>query len=143
MKKLVVFTVISSAVLFFSASVNAQQKTKKGEEAPKTETQLLLEKAETADSPLVITLDQALQIALSENISVKVADKEIERTEYAKKGLLKKVVALGGVEANNIELLNKYEFYGAAVLGYLFSADIDVQEFSNRLKIIVSKNINI
>ena len=86
MKKLVVFTVISSAVLFFSASVNAQQKTKKGEEAPKTETQLLLEKAETADSPLVITLDQALQIALSENISVKVADKEIERTEYAKKG---------------------------------------------------------
>ena len=81
-----VFTVISSAVLFFSASVNAQQKTKKGEEAPKTETQLLLEKAETADSPLVITLDQALQIALSENISVKVADKEIERTEYAKKG---------------------------------------------------------
>lgn len=86
MKKLVVFTVISSAVLFFSASVNAQQKTKKGEEAPKTETQLLLEKAETADSALVITLDQALQIALSENISVKVADKEIERTEYAKKG---------------------------------------------------------
>ncbi len=81
-----VFTVISSAVLFFSASVNAQQKTKKGEEAPKTETQLLLEKAETADSALVITLDQALQIALSENISVKVADKEIERTEYAKKG---------------------------------------------------------
>ncbi len=64
-------------------------------------------------------------------------------TEYAKKGLLKKVVALGGVEANNIELLNKYEFYGAAVLGYLFSADINEQEFSNRLKIIVSKNINI
>ena len=64
-------------------------------------------------------------------------------TEYAKKGLLKKVVALGGVEANNIELLNKYELYGAAVLGYLFSADIDEQEFSNRLKIIVSKNINI
>lgn len=34
----------------------------------------------------VITLDQALQIALSENVSVKVADKEIERTKYAKKG---------------------------------------------------------
>ena len=86
MKKLVVITVISSAVLFLSASVNAQQRTKKGEEAPKTETQLLLEKADSADAPLVITLDQALQIALSENVSVKVADKEIERTQYAKKG---------------------------------------------------------
>ena len=37
-------------------------------------------------APVVITLDQALQIALSENTSVKVADKEIERTGYAKKG---------------------------------------------------------
>src|SRR5574344_3172555 len=37
-------------------------------------------------APAVITLDQALQIALSENTSVKVADKEIERSGYAKKG---------------------------------------------------------
>lgn len=34
----------------------------------------------------VITLEQALEIALSENVSVKVADREIERTKYAKKG---------------------------------------------------------
>ncbi len=33
-----------------------------------------------------ITLDQALEIALSENVSVKVADKEIERSTYAKRG---------------------------------------------------------
>lgn len=33
-----------------------------------------------------ITLEQALQIALSENTSVKIADKEVERTQYAKKG---------------------------------------------------------
>ena len=33
-----------------------------------------------------ITLDQALEIALSENVAVKVADKEIERSEYAKRG---------------------------------------------------------
>ncbi len=39
----------------------------------------------TADT-VVITLDQALEIALSENVSVKVADKEIERTGYSKKG---------------------------------------------------------
>jgi len=37
-------------------------------------------------SPSVITLEQALQIALSENVSVKVADKEIERVGYARKG---------------------------------------------------------
>lgn len=38
------------------------------------------------DSALVISLDEALKIALSENVAVKVADKEIERSEYAKKG---------------------------------------------------------
>lgn len=37
-------------------------------------------------SSISITLDDALKIALSENASVRVADKEIERTGYAKKG---------------------------------------------------------
>ena len=37
-------------------------------------------------APTVLTLEQALQIALSENVSVKVADKEIERAGYARKG---------------------------------------------------------
>lgn len=39
-----------------------------------------------ADSVMTITLDEAMQIALSENPSVKVADKEIEVKKYAKKG---------------------------------------------------------
>jgi len=34
----------------------------------------------------VLTLDQAIRIALSENIAVRVADKDIERAEYARKG---------------------------------------------------------
>ncbi|MCR4844310.1 MAG: TolC family protein [Bacteroidales bacterium] len=38
------------------------------------------------DSTLVISLDDALKIALSENTSVKVADMEIQRTKYAQKG---------------------------------------------------------
>lgn len=38
------------------------------------------------ENPTVLTLDDALRIALSENVSVKVADMEIERTGYAKKG---------------------------------------------------------
>ena len=37
-------------------------------------------------SMVVITLEDALKIALSENVAVKVADKEIERSEYARKG---------------------------------------------------------
>ena len=40
----------------------------------------------TDTSTVVITLDDALKIALSENVAVKVAEKEIERSEYAKKG---------------------------------------------------------
>jgi outer membrane protein TolC len=38
------------------------------------------------DSTLVISLADALKIALSENTSVKVADMEIQRTKYAQKG---------------------------------------------------------
>ena len=41
---------------------------------------------ETAGETVVITLEQALEIGLSENLSVKVADMEIERTGFAKKG---------------------------------------------------------
>ena len=38
------------------------------------------------DTTLVLSLDDALRIALSENVSVKVADLEVERTKYAQKG---------------------------------------------------------
>ncbi len=42
--------------------------------------------ADAAAAPKLINLQQALEIALSENVSVKVADMEIERTGYARKG---------------------------------------------------------
>ena len=87
MKKLAVTTVILAGLVFPQSAAFAQFKTKKTvEEAPKTETELLLEKADSSETPVVITLDQALEIALSENVSVKVADMEIQRTGYAKKG---------------------------------------------------------
>ena len=38
------------------------------------------------EGTVVLTLEDALKIALSENTSVKVADLEIQRQEYAKKG---------------------------------------------------------
>ena len=42
--------------------------------------------ADTMAVPTVLTLEDAIRIALSENVSVKVADKEVERTGYARKG---------------------------------------------------------
>lgn len=44
------------------------------------------QEADSSQTRTVITLDDALKIALSENASVRVADKEIERIGYAKKG---------------------------------------------------------
>lgn len=87
MKKIKLTTVILAGLLVAPLAATAQFKDKKAaEQAPKTEAELLLEKAESAQQPVVITLEQALEIALNENVAVKVADLEIKRTEYAKKG---------------------------------------------------------
>ncbi len=42
--------------------------------------------ADSSAQTLVLTLEDALKIALSENVSVKVADMEVERVGYARKG---------------------------------------------------------
>ena len=74
---------IIAGALLSNIDANAQYRT---DEAPKSEAQLLMEDAEASETPVIITLEQALEIALSENVSVKVADMEIKRAEYAKKG---------------------------------------------------------
>ena len=87
MKKLAVSTVIAAGLLLVPSASFAQYRDRKvTEETPKTETEQILESARSAEVPVVITLEQALEIALSENVSVKIADMEIERTGYAKKG---------------------------------------------------------
>ena len=86
MKNLAVTAVILAGMMLSQTSALAQYRTKNVEEQPKTEAQLILEQADSSETPVIITLEQALEIALSENISVKVADMEIKRTEYAKKG---------------------------------------------------------
>ena len=63
MKKLAIFAVLCGMV-FFPSGAYAQEES----------------------APTVLTLDQAIRIALSENIAVRVADKDIERAEYARKG---------------------------------------------------------
>lgn len=47
---------------------------------------LFVSSAAMAQDTLYLSLDDALKVAMSENNSVKVADKEIQRTEYARKG---------------------------------------------------------
>ena len=47
---------------------------------------VLTEVADTTAPAKYITLEQALQIALNENVSVKVADMEIQKSGYARKG---------------------------------------------------------
>ena len=86
MKNLAVTAVILAGMMLSQTSALAQYRTKDAEEQQKTEAQLILEQADSSETPVIITLEQALEIALSENISVKVADMEIKRTEYAKKG---------------------------------------------------------
>ena len=58
------------------------------------------------DGPLVLTLDEALQIALSENPTVKIADKTIEAKKYAKRGAYAALwpeVSASGAWQNNIK----------------------------------------
>ncbi len=83
MKNLAVTAVIFAVALLSNFDANAQYKS---DEAIKSEAQLIMDDASTSETPVIITLEQALEIALSENVSVKVADMEIKRAEYAKKG---------------------------------------------------------
>ena len=80
MKKLAVTTAVIAGFLAASLSASAQYR------VDESEVQAILEAADSAETPVVITLEQALKIGLSENVSVKVADMEIERTGFAKKG---------------------------------------------------------
>ena len=85
MKKFLVMGLAMVGMLALPSVTSAQYRTDAKVETS-AETQQILENAASSEVPVVITLDQALKIALSENVSVKVADMEIERTGYAKKG---------------------------------------------------------
>ena len=88
MKKTVSVVVFVFSVLILPDLAFAQYR-KDGEqenEQSRTRAQMILEMADSSETPVTITLQQALEIALSENVSVKIADKEIERTGFAKKG---------------------------------------------------------
>ena len=78
-------TVMISCMLVIASAAYAQYKDDAVQETSAGALQVI-EQAQSSEKPIVITLEQALEIALNENVSVKVADMEIERTGYAKKG---------------------------------------------------------
>ncbi len=59
--------------------------------------------------------------------------------KYADQGLLDNVVALGGIDGENVVKVRDLGFAGAAFLGYLMHCS-DINELTQRLKII-SDNI--
>jgi len=63
------------------------------------------------DAPVVLTLDKALEIALSENIAVKVADMEIQRTEYAKRGSYASLLPQVDASASYMRTIEKQVMY--------------------------------
>ena len=79
--------------------------------------------ADTADSPTVITLAQAMEIALSENVSVKVADLEIERSEYAKQGTYASLFPQVDGSATYQRTIKKQVMYMDFDLGSMFGGD--------------------
>lgn len=85
MRKIIPIICFPLALALSCICASAQYRTDIGAGA-ESGTGNILEAADTSDIPVVITLEQALQIALSENVSVKVADQEIQRTDYARKG---------------------------------------------------------
>lgn len=72
------------------------------------------EERPAGDTTLVLSLDDALKIALSENTSVKVADMEIQRTKYAQKGsygqLFPQINASG---AYNYAIIKQKVYFGS------------------------------
>lgn len=86
-------------------------------------------------SPTIITLDDALRIALSENVAVKVADKEIERTEYARKGtyasLLPQVDAVGSFQRTIKKQVMYMDFDMSAFAGGGESGETPSQDSGN------------
>lgn len=78
-----IFVVALFVLMSFAAS--AQYKKNAPQPEPTAAEQLRAE-SDSSQTPVVISLEKALEIAMSENVSIQVADLEIERTGYAKKG---------------------------------------------------------
>ena len=78
---------------------------------------------QTTTDPVVLTLDDALVIALSENLSVKVADKEITRTQYALKGTYASLFPQVDGSGSYQRTIKKQVMYMDFDMGSMFGGD--------------------
>jgi len=80
-----------------------------------------------AQEPIVLSLDKALEIAMSENPTVKVADQEIEKKKYAKKGSYAALFPQINFGADYTRTLKKQVMYmdGAFDMGAMLNPVID------------------
>ena len=79
-KKLVSVSALAAGLLLMCCPLGAQETST---EQPQL---TLADQTPQSQQTLVLTLEDALKIALSENVSIKVADMEVERVGYARKG---------------------------------------------------------
>ena len=71
----------------------------------------LVAPADTASAPAVLTLEQAIRIALDESPTVKVADLEVQRAEFAKKGSYAMLFPQIGASASYQRTIKKQVMY--------------------------------
>ena len=76
------FSILLSAIALAMPVARAQYRT----DAPRAEAPQAQAQAPSRGDTLVLSLEQALKIALSENVAVQVADQEVQRQQYARKG---------------------------------------------------------
>ena len=67
--------------------------------------------ADTVQAPAVLTLDDAIRIALDESPSVKIADMEVQRAEFAKKGSYAALYPQIGASASYQRTIKKQVMY--------------------------------
>ena len=80
---------------------------------------------QTAPETVVLTLDDAIVIALSENIAVKVADQEITRTQYALKGTYASLFPQVDGSGSYQRTIKKQVMYMDFDMGSMFGGDSD------------------
>ena len=71
----------------------------------------LVAPADTASAPAVLSLDQAIQIALDESPSIKMANMEVQRAEFAKKGSYAMLFPQIGASASYQRTIKKQVMY--------------------------------
>lgn len=91
--------------------------------------------ATSAQAAVTLTLDDAVRVALSENPTVRVADSEITKQEYAKKGTLSNLMPQVNFSAGYDRTLKKQVMYMGDMGGMGGSGDGAASAFSDGIEV--------